>query len=214
MADTTGGVDMVYSLALLVSRAIVGGTFAVHGYAKLFGGPGKPVSPRVERYLGSGFVQSMNAGGVSGVAETFRALGIPFPRLMARVVSIVEFGGGLLVMLGLLTRPAALLLAGDMSVAIRKVHWRHGLIGPSGFEIPLALLAGCLGLIGAGPGDLSLDNLLRRRFSPRRQKAPSLVSLAMVVTVTLGLGALLARLSRPERRTEAHGTASAENLTA
>ena len=70
--------------------------------------------------------------------------------------------------IGFLTRPAALLLAGNMTVAIWKVHWKNGLVGGSGVEFPLSLLAGCLALLADGPGRASLDHLL---FADRQQAA-------------------------------------------
>jgi putative oxidoreductase len=47
----------------------------------------------------------------------FASLNIPFPALSAHFVSGLEFLGGILLMLGLFSRPTALLLAGDMAVA-------------------------------------------------------------------------------------------------
>jgi putative oxidoreductase len=87
-------------------------------------------------------------------------MGFPFPDLLAWVVGLAEFIGGILLMVGLLTRPATFALAIDMAIATRQVHWRNGLIGPGGFETNLALLAGCIGLVGAGPGSFSLDEIL------------------------------------------------------
>ena len=160
-------------LGLLLFRLIVGVIFAAHGYPKLFGGrrqaigaavpsesAGEMVSATARRLLGEGFVQSMEQGGPANFASVLQGLGAPQPRLLAWVVGLVEFGGGLLVALGLFTRLSALLLAIDMAVAIGKVHWRNGLIGPGGFEFPLSLLAACLALIGVGPGQISLSRVV------------------------------------------------------
>jgi len=141
---------------LLLLRLIVGGIFAVHGYTKLFGGPGKPVPPEAERYLGPGFVQFMQVG-PKGFAESLRAMGVPMPDIMAIVVGAVEFFGGLLLMVGCLVRPAALLLSADMVVAIWKVHLPNGLVGPKGFEFPLSLLGGCLALLFANRGTRKVE---------------------------------------------------------
>jgi len=148
-------VDKV-SLGLLILRLVVGGLFAVHGYPKLFGGPEKPVSPEVARYLGPGFVHLMRSGR-AGFAENLRGMGFPAPEAMAVFVGAVEFFGGLLLALGLFTRKAALLLGGEMAVAIWKVHRPNGLVGPSGAEFPASLLAACLALLFAGPGRISLS---------------------------------------------------------
>ncbi len=161
---------MVGALAFLGFRAIMGSIFVAHGYPKLFGGTGKPVSETAARILGPGFVQAVSNGGISTTATHFREMGIPFPYLMAWFVSLLEFAGGILLIAGWLTRPTALLLASEMVVAIQKVHWRNGLIGPGGFEFPLAMLAGCLGLFGAGPGDLSIDDLISDQNAPGRRE--------------------------------------------
>jgi putative oxidoreductase len=152
--------NVLRSFALLACRLILGGIFVVHGFPKLFGGPGKPVDPTVARYLGSGFAPSVELGGVEATSMIFRGFGLPFPHLFALVVGLAESVGGILLILGLLTRPAALALAIDMAVATRQVHWRNGLLGPGGFETPVALLAGCIALLGTGPGSFSLDELL------------------------------------------------------
>jgi len=146
------------SLGLLLLRLIVGGTFAVHGYPKLFGGPSKPVPPEAARFLGQGFVQAMGRG-PAGFVETLSGLGVPLPKVMARVVGGVELFGGLLLALGWHTRLAALLLGGEMAVVIWKVHWRNGLSAPGGFEFPLSLLGACLALFFGGPGRISVDGL-------------------------------------------------------
>ncbi|MDX1581564.1 MAG: DoxX family protein, partial [Alphaproteobacteria bacterium] len=72
---------------------------------------------------------------------------------------------GAAVILGLLTRVAALGLATVMAVAIAKVHWTHGFFlnwtcaegAGHGFEFNLALLAMALTLAACGPGSLSAD---------------------------------------------------------
>jgi putative oxidoreductase len=144
------------NLGLLLMRLIVGGIFAVHGYPKLFGGPDKTVSPEVARYLGAGFVQSMQTG-PEGFRAMLEGMGVPEPALVAKVVGVAEFFGGILLVLGWFTRLASFALAVDMIVAISRVHWRNGLIGPGGFELPLSLLAPTLALFFGGPGKFSFD---------------------------------------------------------
>jgi putative oxidoreductase len=100
----------------------------------------------------------------------FAQLHIPAPQLQAPFVVAVEFFGGLLLMLGLGTRPAALLLSGTMVVALataaipdHKIHasWR-GLL--DFLYLPEWLLLCLLGwLIFVGAGRLSLDHGLRKR---------------------------------------------------
>lgn len=150
---------MLQDLGLLVMRVIVGGIFAAHGYPKLFGGPGKPVSPEVAKYLGQGFVNAVEHGSPQNFVSTVERVGAPAPTMTAWAVSALEFFGGIMLALGILTRPVALLLALEMSEAIRKVHWQNGLMGQGGFEFPLSLLGACVALFGAGPGAFSVDGV-------------------------------------------------------
>ena len=66
-----------------------------------------------------------------------------------------EFFGGILLVAGFLTQPAAFLLAVNMLVAIWKLKFKQGLVG--GYEFDLALLAMALALLVLGPGAFSLD---------------------------------------------------------
>jgi putative oxidoreductase len=150
---------MLSDLGLLVLRFIVGGIFVAHGYPKLFGGPGKQVSPSVARYLGQGFVQAMERGGPAGFAPGIERFGLPEPLAWAWFVASLEFFGGIMLAIGWLTRVVAILLAGEMVVAISRVHWRNGLMGPGSFEFPLSLLGACLALVGTGPGRISVDGV-------------------------------------------------------
>ncbi len=107
---------------------------------------------------------------LSDFVAYFAQLHIPAPQLQAPFVVAVEFLGGLLLMIGLATRPAALLLSGTMVVALataafpdHKIHanWR-GLL--DFLYLPEWLLLCLLGwLVFVGAGKLSLDHGLRRR---------------------------------------------------
>ena len=164
---------------LLLLRVLVGGIFAAHGYAKLAGGQDKEWSPTVRRYLGPAFVE-MAKPGLAGFAGMLGGMNVPLPKQMAAFVAGVEFFGGLAFVAGFFARLAALLLAGDMAVAIAKVHWKNGLFGGSGFEFPLALLAGCLAVLFDGPGRLSLDNLF---FGDRQQAALEDLQVAFIEAI-------------------------------
>jgi hypothetical protein len=59
-----------------------------------------------------------------------------------------------------LARPAALLLAMEMSVAIWKVHSVHGIYAVRDYEFPLALAAGCFVLASVGAGLISVDHFV------------------------------------------------------
>ncbi len=145
------------SLGLFVLRLIVGGIFAAHGYPKLFGGPGKTVHPTAQRYLGPGFTQAMEHGSPQEFSKMLAGMQVPAPVPTATFVGWVEFLGGILLAMGMLSRLAAMLLAGDMAVAIQKVHAKNGLVGQGGYEFALALLAASVAILVAGPGKLSID---------------------------------------------------------
>jgi putative oxidoreductase len=118
-------------------------------------------------FFGSGLGK---LGKLPGLIEFFRKLGIPFPELQAPFVAGAEFVCGALLVVGLLTRPAALMLCGVMTVAIVTAaapekhitaSW-HGLL--EFFYLSEWLLLLLLGwLIFAGPGRVSLDARLGKR---------------------------------------------------
>jgi putative oxidoreductase len=123
--------DKLQPLSLLALRVVLAIIFLYHGYPKLTHTHGNLQSVFVEHGLPAYFVY------VSGILETF--------------------GGGLF-LLGLFTRPAALLLAIEMCVAIWKVHSLHGLYAVRDYEFPLALAAACFVLATVGAGSISLDH--------------------------------------------------------
>jgi putative oxidoreductase len=100
------------------------------------------------------------AHGVQKVADpqgfSERALG-GIPLFLGYLVVAAEFGGGLLLLAGLLVRFAAFSQLCVMAVAVASVHWTAGLTGRGGFEFPLALLATSIALIIIGPDPLSID---------------------------------------------------------
>lgn len=124
----------------LAARVIVGAIMFAHGLQKLLNGPA-------------------NFGGA------LEGLGVPLPGLMALVVVLVEVVGGLLLIIGLLSRLSALLLTIDLVVAILLVKTGIGFLSPMGSpgvgaELDLALIAGLLVVLFAGPGKLSADHAL------------------------------------------------------
>jgi len=132
-------------LALLAARAVLALVFIYHGYPKL--------------------IHS---------TETMRQFFIShgLPGFFLSVAGILEFFGGLLLIAGLFTRPAALLLTIEMGVAIWKVHSSHGIMAVKEYEFPLTLAAMCFVLSTAGAGRLSLDQFIfeKRGRKSRRPK--------------------------------------------
>jgi putative oxidoreductase len=125
-------------LGIAILRIVVGIVFTVHGAQKLFD------------------------FGFGGVTHMFQSIGIPWPHIAAIVVTLVEFGGGIALILGLFTRYAAILLAVNMCVAVGKVHLHKGFfVSKGGYEFALTLLAACVALALAGPGSPALGKLAR-----------------------------------------------------
>jgi putative oxidoreductase len=123
--------DRLQPLGLLVLRVVLGVIMIAHGYRNLFG------------------------GGLHQHAKFVASLGIP--TWLGYVSSIAEFGGGILLVVGLFTRIAALAVCIDLLVAIFKVHFHNGLMGQGGYEYPLALAAMAFALIFTSGGSVSLD---------------------------------------------------------
>ncbi|MEP6914531.1 MAG: DoxX family protein [Acidobacteriota bacterium] len=120
-----------------VLRLAIGAVFVAHGAQKLFGVWG--------------------GGGLAGTAGFFTQLGLTPAYPLAILVGVVEFAGGILLILGALTLFAALALAINMAVAIWEVHATHGFFLPTGFEFNLTLIGGLVALMLTGPGALSVD---------------------------------------------------------
>ncbi len=133
-------------LALLLLRVVLGLIFLVHGYPKLV----HPSEPMREFFISHGL-----------------------PGYFLGVAGILECFGALLLFLGLFTRPAALLLAIEMSVAIWKVHSAHGMLAVKDYEFPLALAAACLALATIGAGVLSADHLVFGEDGKKRKATRS-----------------------------------------
>jgi putative oxidoreductase len=85
--------------------------------------------------------------------------GLPSPDQFTYGIGVLEVGGGLLLGLGLLTRLAALVLAGDMVGAVATAGVVEG--GPIHLALAPALLVSMIFLLWAGPGALALDGRLR-----------------------------------------------------
>lgn len=92
-------------------------------------------------------------------------LGVAAPGVLAWLVTIAELVGGVMLLIGLLTRLATLPLIATMIGAIALVKADVGIIAPAGAPMPgaeldIALLAGLVALLFIGPGRLSVDSFL------------------------------------------------------
>jgi putative oxidoreductase len=109
------------------------------------------------------------------VTSFFTGLGIPLPGLMAHVVAVVEFVGGLLLILGLSSRFAALLLTATMFVAYYTANLtalKSFFSAPDSFTAapPFSYLIASLIILIFGAGGLAVDHLLRHHFELKRQR--------------------------------------------
>ena len=106
-------------------------------------------------FVPSGWAKVTNVHGVVGL---WQQLHLPLPGVFGPVHAIVEFGGGLLILAGLLTWLASLLLAIDMlgALFLVKIHT------PTFISLEWLAFWISLALLGAGAGAISLDAYLRR----------------------------------------------------
>ena len=89
---------------------------------------------------------------------------VGFQLSMIGAAGMLEFFGGLLILLGLFTRPVAFLLSGEMAIAYWTVHAKQSLF--PALNMGDAAILFCfvfLYLVFAGPGALSLDAIMRRK---------------------------------------------------
>ena len=123
---------------LLVLRLISGGVFVVFGFGKF-----------------------VNHG---SELASFKTYGLPAPQAFVFMIGLVETVGGLLLMTGVLTRPAALVLAGDMIGAILVSGLAKGEL--ISLTLAPAELVAMVVLLWKGPGRYVTD--------PRRAKSVTL----------------------------------------
>ena len=121
--------------ALLLLRLLAGGVFVIFGIGK-FTDHGSELA-------------------------SFRAYGLPAPDVLVVIVGLIELFGGSLLIAGVLTRPAALVLAGNMVGAIVVSGIAKGEL--VSLTLAPAELVAMLVLLWLGPGAYSLGNELNRR---------------------------------------------------
>ncbi len=142
--------------ALLPLRLMIGFGFAAHGYAKLSRGP-------------------------AAFGAILTAIGVPSPALMAWVTSLLEFFGGIAIMIGAFVVPLSIPLVVVMLTAMFSVHLQNGFstiklkavtssgaeFGAPGYEMNLLYIAGLVTLALGGPGPASVDHWRREREENR-----------------------------------------------
>ena len=133
--------NSLHPVGLLALRLALGIIFFSHGYPKL-------------------------AHQGAGMQGFFVQHGLPGN--FVYIAGVLEVFGGILLVLGLFTRGAALLLAIEMGVAIWKVHSSSGYLAVHEYEFPLTLLTACFALATVGAGTISLDYPL---FENRKSRA-------------------------------------------
>jgi putative oxidoreductase len=146
------------NLGLLLLRLTAGAVLVAHGYPKLFGGPGKKPHPLIAGAMGTNYPAAFERSG-PGFAAGLEKRGVPYPKLAATASGLAEFGGGIALATGFLTRPVALAVAFNMGVAV-STHSKVGFYGQGGYEFALLLGSTALGLGLIGPGDISIDRLI------------------------------------------------------
>ena len=134
------------SLAQLPLRLGLGAVFIAHGAQKLFG--------------------AFGGYGLEGTGGWMDSIGLSPGYLLALLAGLVEFFGGIAVVIGLLTRPAALAGALLMVVAIVSVHLQNGFfMSNNGYEFGLALLAASVSLLFSGAGKASIDAIIAKKLN-------------------------------------------------
>jgi putative oxidoreductase len=127
------------SIGLAVLRVAVAAVFINHGRQKLF------------------------VYGFAGVTGAFTQMGVPFPGVMGPLIGVLEFFGGIALVVGFLTRLLGVAFAFDMLGAILLVQLKKGF---SGYELEFLLLAASVALFLTGAGRFSVDAFLAGRGKP------------------------------------------------
>lgn len=137
------------SFSSIPLRLIAGIIFTAHGAQKLFAWFG-------------GY-------GLEGTGQWMDSIGLSPGLAMALLAGSAEFFGGLLLVVGFLTRPTSFVLAIIIIIAIFSVHINNGLfLANNGYEFALSLLAITLTLLIQGGGRHSVDSVLHQKFSQKQ----------------------------------------------
>ncbi len=130
--------------AVTILRVTLGFLFAAHGW------------------------QKFNEWTIAGTQASFAKMGVPAAEIAAPAVAVLELGGGIALILGVLTRIVALLLTLDMLGALFLVHASAGVFAATGgYELVLLLAAAALAMALTGAGRISVDRALFGRANSR-----------------------------------------------
>lgn len=130
-------------VADVIVRMTVGALLMPHGAQKLFG--------------------AFGGGGLSGTAQFLAQTGYEPGMFWAVLIACLEFFGGLCLVLGLFTRPVALLVVVFMANAV-AYHWPAYFWGDGGIEMPLLWGLMALAVLIKGGGPYSIDARIGREF--------------------------------------------------
>jgi putative oxidoreductase len=149
-----GNTSFATSVALLLLRLVLGWIFIYAGSGKAFG-----------------------AFGGIGIENTAKFIGSTMPSFLppmawAVLLAYTEFLGGMLILIGLVTRVASIPIIITMIVAIAKSTGKLGFMAQGGYAFNLALIAMAAALLLTGPGLISLDALFFRRSFLARGPQP------------------------------------------
>jgi putative oxidoreductase len=140
-----GGLYSATPLFEALLRFVVGFWLVPHGAQKLFG--------------------LFGGGGISGTAGFFSQIGLEPAVLLATLAGLGEFFGGLLLAIGLFTRPAALVAAVILAVATLTVHLGNGFfMSNGGYEFASLWFFAALYFVFKGGNAYSVDARLGRVF--------------------------------------------------
>ncbi|MET3919438.1 DoxX family protein [Arthrobacter sp. UYEF20] len=130
--------------ARTILRIVVGFLFAAHGW------------------------QKFNEFTIAGTQASFAQMGVPAAQVAAPVIATLELVGGVALILGVLTRVFAVVLAVDMLGALFLVHAPAGVFATNGgYELVLLLAAAALAVALVGAGKVSVDKVLFGRANSK-----------------------------------------------
>lgn len=131
----------------LLARLSIGIVLIAHGYQKLFD------------------------YGMSAAGQSFTEMGIPAPELAAWVAALIEFVGGILLLIGLFQPITGILVALNMLGAVFLVHISNGVFtDDGGFELPLVIAAGAALISAFGSGRFALDTAVAKKNANKNVK--------------------------------------------